>query len=73
MAWKSDKQKKFVEALEHNSNFAQKVKANTPAKMSNLGSFNQMRMPKFNQPAETQQEAMNPSVKFKKLRSKLKY
>lgn len=51
----------------------EEANTNVPAKISNMGSFNKMRIPNFNQPSTTQAEAMNPSIKFKKLRSKLKY
>jgi hypothetical protein len=70
MGFKSGKQKRFIDALEHNNSFAQKVRAGKPV---NMGSNIQSSIKEFSLPPIPQSEAMNPSVKFKKLRSKLKY
>lgn len=62
---RSPKQTKFINALEHNPNFA------NSNKVKNKKSFNSLNP--FDLPVASQSEAMNPTQQFKKLRSKLKY
>lgn len=99
MGFKSDKQRRFLEASQSDkkkgmqpsmgNNSINSANAATPAPMSpqgytapkpfktnnigNMGSSIKSTMPYYNQPAIPQQQAMNPSPKFQKLRSKLKY
>ena len=81
MAFKSNKQRAFVKAMEHNQGFQKKPsngfnnpQGSSPQKvsMSNLGSSIHQSMIKPIQPMG-QEQAMNPSPRFTKLRSKLKY
>lgn len=71
---KSDKQRRFVDALEHNPSFAQKVKNKIDVPTTgNMASTIHDTLKKFAPAPVSQEVSMSPGPKFKKLRASLKY